>query len=129
MPICAASRTCRRATPTSERGLCALTPFAAARYSAFVCAGGELIPEPTGHEFKQLEEAVAALVDRHRRAQHEISTLRRELAEREQRLRTQDDELRRLNQRRQDATRRLDQLVAELDRLDAQIASRAVPRA
>lgn len=84
--------------------------------------GGRSISEPADIRFKQLEESVTALVDRYRRSQLEIASLRRDLAERDERLRRQDREIRALAERRDDAAKRLDQLIAELDRLDAELA-------
>jgi predicted nuclease with TOPRIM domain len=88
--------------------------------------GGGPIPEPAGiHDFKRLEEAVIALVDRYRRAQTEITSLRRDLAERDVRLRSREEEIRELAGRRQDVAKRLDQLIDELERLDAELAENA----
>jgi hypothetical protein len=47
--------------------------------------------------------------------------LRAALAEGGQRIRTLDSELIAANQRRQDAYKRIDELIAHLDQLDAQL--------
>lgn len=67
---------------------------------------------------------VAALVDKHQRALLQIAGLRRELAECDRRIRGQDQEIRKLRERREEAVKRIDLLVAELDRLDGQLGSR-----
>ena len=85
-------------------------------------AGGRQIPDSRAiPDFKRLEEAVTALVDRYHRAQHQIAALRRDLAERDQRIQSQTREIRELNQCHQDVAKRLDDLIGELDRLDAQL--------
>jgi chromosome segregation ATPase len=102
-----------------------LTPVVADGYDRDRLRGGEAIPEALdSHGFKRLEEAVAALVDKHQRAQLQIAGLRRELAECDRRLRGQDLEIRQLRERREEAVKRIDLLVAELDRLDGQLAAR-----
>jgi chromosome segregation ATPase len=102
-----------------------LTPVGGDGYSRRCLRGGGPIPEAVDiHDFKRLEEAVAALVDKYRRAQSQIAALRRELGESDRRIRSQEQEVRRLCERRDEAIRRLDLLAAELDRLDAQLAPR-----
>lgn len=91
---------------------------------SFSSEGGP-IPEPAIHDFKRLEEAVASLVDRYRRALQEIASLRVQLAERDRRIRSQDGEIRELGQRREEVTKRLDVLIEELSRLDDELAARA----
>jgi septal ring factor EnvC (AmiA/AmiB activator) len=51
----------------------------------------------------------------------ENAGLRTALAEGGQRIRTLDSELIAANQRRQDAYKRIDELIAHLDQLDAQL--------
>lgn len=77
------------------------------------------------HGFARLERVVSALVDRFQGAQGQVASLRRELAERDRRLQDQAREIRSLNQRHQDVAKRLDELIAELDRLDVQLAGGA----
>lgn len=74
------------------------------------------------HDFKRLEEAVASLVDRYRRSLGEVADLRRSLAERDQRLASQAEEVALLGERNRDVAKRLDDLIGELDRLDEQLA-------
>lgn len=70
-----------------------------------------------------------ALVDRHRVLERECSHLRRQLADREARIHELDGDMRQLNQRRQDAVKRIDELLAQLDRLEERLApEEAAPR-
>jgi chromosome segregation ATPase len=102
-----------------------LTPLVGDRYSRCCLRGGGPIPEAAEiHDFKRLEEAVAALVDKYRRAQRQIAVLRRDLLESDRRVRSQEQEVRRLRERRDEAIQRIDRLAAELDRLDAQLGPR-----
>lgn len=93
-------------------------PIQEAIQSAAESQGGE-------SELARLEQGVALLLERFRRVQEEVVSLRRQLAERDRRLQEQSREIRRLNQRHQDAAKRLDDLIAELDRLDEQLAAEA----
>jgi predicted nucleic acid-binding Zn-ribbon protein len=61
-------------------------------------------------------------------AQHEallteVSALRGDLGERNQRIRVLEAQLLEANQRRQDTCKWIDELIAQLDQLDAQLAS------
>ncbi len=77
------------------------------------------------HDFKRLEEAVASLVDRYRRSLGEVAELRRSLLERDERLASQAQQIVELGERNRDVAKRLDDLIGELDRLDAQLAQGA----
>ncbi len=92
---------------------------------SFTSRRGGPIPEAAIHDFKRLEEAVASLVDRYGRAQREIVSLRAQLVERDQRIRSKDGEIGDLNQQRQEVAKRLDDLIDELMRLDDELAARA----
>jgi septal ring factor EnvC (AmiA/AmiB activator) len=61
------------------------------------------------------------LVDSHDQLGKENAGLRTALAEGGQRIRTLDSDLIAANQRRQDAYKRIDELIAHLDQLDAQL--------
>ncbi len=65
---------------------------------------------------------MTSLVDRHQRATDEIAALRTQLKEREVRIRESEREIEDLNARRAATGKRLDQLIEELDRLDAELA-------
>jgi chromosome segregation ATPase len=85
-------------------------------------AGRTTAQPPELEHFERLEQLVRALVDRHRVLERECSHLRRKLAAREARLHELDGDVRQLNQRRQDAVKRIDELVAQLDRLEERLA-------
>jgi len=63
--------------------------------------------------FEKLDRLVRGLVDRYEALRASHASLRDVLAEREERIRQ-------LNQGRQDAAKRIDDLIARLDQLDAQ---------
>jgi len=83
--------------------------------------------------FDRLEAAVARLAESHRQLQTENAKIRRELGDAARRVRTLDGQLIAANQRRQDACKRIDELIAHLDQLDSQLDheldERAVPGA
>lgn len=83
-------------------------------------------PDQTGEtdRFARLDRLVRSLVDRYERLLAETELLRGELGEREQRIRALDEKLLALNQGRQDAAKRLDDLVSRLDQLDAELEAR-----
>ena len=61
------------------------------------------------------------MVESHDRLGKENAGLRTALTEGGQRIRTLDSDLIAANQRRQDAYKRIDELIAHLDQLDAQL--------
>ena len=69
-----------------------------------------------------------ALVARNEALQQLIETLRDDLGKRDQRIRSLEAQLLDANQRRQDTTKRIDELIGQLDQLDAQLES-AEPQA
>jgi len=72
------------------------------------------------YDFDRLERGVADLLDRYERLQSENAKLRRKLSEKDQRIRHLDGQLIEANQRRQDVGKRIDELIAQIDQLDAQ---------
>ena len=74
------------------------------------------------HDFDRLESAISALVKSHGQLREENATLRRELEESHRRIHTLDSQLLAANQRRQDAYKRIDELIAHLDQLDEHLA-------
>ncbi len=64
---------------------------------------------------------IRELVESHDRFRRENAGLRTALAEGGQRIRALDSDLIAANQRRQDAYKRIDELIAHLDNLDAQL--------
>lgn len=75
-------------------------------------------------DFAELEERVEALAKAHRLLRRENLGLRDALEARERRVRELEAEIRELNQRRQDAGKRLGELVHRIDQLDARLAHR-----
>lgn len=71
--------------------------------------------------FDRLEAAVARLAESHRHLQTENAKIRRDFGDATRRVRTLDGQLIAANQRRQDACKRIDELIAHLDQLDSQL--------
>jgi septal ring factor EnvC (AmiA/AmiB activator) len=83
--------------------------------------GGPLIPdERSVYDFQRLERAVTALAEAHRRQCEQAGALRRKVEEKTRRIRSLEGQLLEANQRRQDVTKRVDEMIAQLDHLDAQ---------
>jgi len=74
-------------------------------------------------DWDRLERAVGVLAAQHETLRTEVSALRGDLGERNQRIRVLEAQLLEANQRRQDTCKRVDELIAQLDQLDAQLAS------
>jgi chromosome segregation ATPase len=83
-------------------------------------AGGTADPI---YDFDRLERAVEALVDENARLRHERAARRGELEGMLDRIRVLEGQLREANQRRQDVAKRIDELIAQMDSLDAQLAA------
>jgi uncharacterized coiled-coil DUF342 family protein len=81
-----------------------------------------LIPDDgqRDYDFERLERGVGDLLDRFERLKSENATLRRKVSENNQRIRRLDEQLIEANQRRQDVGKRIDELIAQIDQLDAQ---------
>ncbi len=75
----------------------------------------------SAYDFQRLERAVEALIERGRRLQADNETLRGQLVERDRRIHSLDEGVLEANQRRQDAIKRIDDLIAHIDQLDAQL--------
>ncbi len=75
------------------------------------------------YDFQRLERAVGALVESHQRTLEENQLLRRELAEKNGHIGGLEEQLLDANQRRQDVGKRVDELIAQIDQLDAQLGS------
>ena len=98
-----------------------MTAFPRRRYDRV--DGGPEISERDRESFdlERLERAVAALSDAHRRAREENAGLRRKLEERTRRVRALEERVIEANQQRQDVAKRVDELIAQLEHLDAQL--------
>ena len=79
-------------------------------------------------DWERLERAVSALVAQQERLQEEARDLRRQVSERNDRVRQLEAQLLEANQRRQDTGKQLDELIAQLDQLDAQLAASESPK-
>jgi septal ring factor EnvC (AmiA/AmiB activator) len=66
---------------------------------------------------------VGALVGHHEYLRNENAALRRKLSERDQRIRKLDGQILEANQRRQDVGKHIDELIAQIDQLEAQFES------
>jgi septal ring factor EnvC (AmiA/AmiB activator) len=74
------------------------------------------------YDFPRLQRAVEALAEAHRRLRGENAGLRRKVEEKSRRIRSLEEQMLEANQKRQDVAKRIDELVAQLDHLDAQLA-------
>ena len=75
--------------------------------------------------FERLDRLVRTLVERFRSLQGENASLRGRLEKSEMRSRDLDEQLLALNQTRHDAAKRIDDLIAQLDHLDARLSRAA----
>jgi chromosome segregation ATPase len=66
---------------------------------------------------------VKTLVEKYRALQGENASLRTELEGRDSRIRSLDDRILEMNQSRQDAAKRIDDLIAQIDHLDARFGA------
>jgi len=82
-----------------------------------------LRPPSSTYDWERLERAVRMLAAQHATLRSELSSLRADLGVRNQRIRTLEAQLLDANQRRQDTSKRIDELIAQLDQLDAQLAT------
>lgn len=78
---------------------------------------------PSVYDWDRLELAVGTLVSQHEALRKEVRRLRADLGERNHRIRGLEAQLLDANQRRQDTSKRIDELIAQLDQLDAQLAT------
>jgi len=66
---------------------------------------------------------VRSLVEKYRVLQVENASLRADLEGRDSRIRSLDDQILEMNQTRQDAAKRIDDLIAQVDQLDERFGS------
>ena len=86
-------------------------------------APGNVPPEQAGDDLRKnrverLESAVSELLERQRALRDQNGRLRSALVEREEQLRAVEDRVLESNQRRQDAIKRIDDLISHVDHLD-----------
>jgi septal ring factor EnvC (AmiA/AmiB activator) len=77
------------------------------------------------YDLRRLEQVVGALVSSHQRLQQENAALRADIDQNHRRIRGLDEKLLQANQRRQDVAKRIDELIAQIDHLGAQLDSQA----
>lgn len=73
------------------------------------------------YDFRRLERAVTALADALAESRGKVETLLHEREEHAQRIRNLEGELLAANQKRQDAGKRLEELIAQLDHLEGDL--------
>ena len=64
-----------------------------------------------------------SLVEKYRALQGENASLRADLEGRDSRIRSLDDQILEMNQNRQDAAKRIDDLIAQIDQLDERFSA------
>jgi chromosome segregation ATPase len=77
-----------------------------------------------GSQFERLEALVRKLVERQRTLASSQKQLRERVAQRDARIKLLDAQLVESNQRRRDAAKRIDELIAQLDRVEAEVSRR-----
>jgi chromosome segregation ATPase len=84
-------------------------------------------PKTNGEQnFERLDRLVRSLMDKYRALQGENASLREELDGRDSRIRSLDDQIREMNQSRHDAAKRIDDLIAQVDHLDARFSATSI---
>ena len=76
------------------------------------------------YDLDRLERAVSALIEGVDRLRQENRQLREQLATRAQRIQALENDVRHANQRRQDVAKRVDELIGQIDQIDAQLGGR-----
>ena len=77
----------------------------------------------TTYGFERLERAVTELVEQQRALRQENARLIRELGDRDHRIGVLEGQILELNQRRQDVGKRIDELISQIEHLDARLAA------
>ena len=126
----------RRSRTRARKSPRFLTDFGRSRYDR-ARPGGDAFPRSSAtrrseaaeseaaYDLDRLERAVAALIDGSRApAPGEPAAARAARRPRSQRIQALEAELRHANQRRQDIAKRIDELIAQIDQLDAQLGRR-----
>lgn len=78
-------------------------------------------PSSNGYDWKRLELAVGSLAHSHERLLQENETLRGQVATKDRRIRELDEQLMGANQKRQEVGKRIQELIAQIDHLDAEL--------
>jgi predicted nuclease with TOPRIM domain len=77
------------------------------------------------YDLERLDAAITALVETNQKLRSERDELRSIVADHTDRIRTLESEALDANQRRQDVAKRVDELIGQIDQLDAQLESAA----
>jgi len=80
------------------------------------------------YDFARLERAVAGLVSQHERCVQRNGELLDQLEDKTRRIRDLEEQLLAANQRRQDVAKRIDELIAQIDQLGAQMQNLEDPQ-
>ncbi|MEN8184000.1 MAG: cell division protein ZapB [Myxococcota bacterium] len=96
-----------------------MTTRAAGRYDHTVGGDAISIQAGTTYGFDRLEQAVTKLVEQQRALRQENARLIRELGDRDHRIGVLEGQILELNQRRQDVGKRVDELISQIEHLDA----------
>jgi septal ring factor EnvC (AmiA/AmiB activator) len=81
-------------------------------------------PRADASQFERLEALVRELVGRHAALSSERAQLKARIAEREARIKALDAKLVQSNHARRDAAKRIDELVAQIEGVEAEVARR-----
>ena len=77
------------------------------------------------YDLERLDAAITALVEANQKLRSERDELRSAMSDQTERIRTLEGEILDANQRRQDVAKRIDELIGQIDQLDAQLESSA----
>ena len=83
----------------------------------------EVVEPDAAYDLDRLERAVSALIESSDRLRQENRLLREQLASKAQRIQALESDLRNSNQLRRDIAKRIDELIVQIDHLDAQLGS------
>ena len=104
-----------------------LTSFVFPRYDRTRAGDPPISRDPdkaTGStDLERLERAVESLVEQHRALRAENARLHREVEALERRVGALDEQVIEMHQRRQDVGKRIDDLISQLDHLDAHFSA------
>ena len=73
-------------------------------------------------DMERLERVVSKLVQEHEQLRGAHDLIRKELAARDARIRNLEEQIRVANQQKRDVAKRIDELIGQMDHLDAQLA-------
>jgi chromosome segregation ATPase len=75
------------------------------------------------YDLRRLERAVSALIAQNQQLREESSALQVQLQQRAGRIAALEGQLLEANQKRKDVGKRIDELIAQIDQLDVQLAA------